>query len=483
MRTLRYVFGALVVAAAIVLPQAAQATPEWTPVTTIDSHTGAQSVRVTALGAGHFLSTWQNVAWQLVASVSSDAGATWSTPVPISAPENGGAPYRVATDGHQGVGVVWDAFDARGVTRANFSRDGGRTWLRTPQTFSDTSETAMNSDIVSGRPGEFTVTFTEHSTLDSRFHVFSRTTEGYGAQWTALHRVSGASIHGSWATVIRGPGNSLYATWMADFGSSSTVQFAVSRDEGTSWSTGVDVSTSNANASWYPAIAVTSSGRVAISWYRHVGDDWPIFASTSTDDGVSWSSEVQLSTTAGFSDSQNLSVDGSGRFVLVWHAIAGGSQIFAATSDGGVSWSSPVQVSQNGGATGPLVVRGAGGVFRCVWDEGDKIVTTTSSDGISWTPAVVISGDTRGKMGNSVATDGAYTVVAWSQDSAAAGGWVPVATGTPAFVAEPRALASTGTSVSSMLLCSLALVLVTCGGLLASLSHRRTRAPGKTLGR
>jgi hypothetical protein len=391
----------------------------------------------------------------------------------------------VAVDADGNVGVVWSGFAVHTVAQANFSSDGGKTWLSQPRTFSDDSEDANHPQIVSTGADQFTVIFAQHDTSAGFYYEYARTTTSAGNVWSSFHRVSPAGEHGQYVDTAVGADNVIFATWMSSSGSDNSLKFSKSSDRGLSWSTPIEISTVNSLASWYPEIAVSTSGHIAVTWYRHVGSEWPIFVASSSDSGQSWASETRINSTVGQGMSPQISVNKNGNFLITWRLLASGSYIFSSASDAGSTWSSENQLSSVAGAGDPTTAVTPEGKFLVVWSADQNIISSTSDDGILWSTEVSISGTTRATANYSVASDSTkYSAVAWIQDSASSGGWVPRASGTPIFQStSPVSLASTGPTLVAPALMPIAVMGLIGGAILVSLAGRNRRVKDQTSGR
>ncbi len=182
-----------------------------------------------------------------------------------------------------------------------------------------------------------------------------------------------------------------------------------------------------------------------------IGMDFDLLASTSLDDGQTWSPPVVLNSSAA-SDTGNdglpsLSTDGQGVWVVLWESTEnlGGALgidndiLFARSTDLGTTWSSAAPLDATL-ATGTEedrapIVRSDGTRFVAVWSSGDgpdgpdaDIKTAYSTDGgASWSAAASVdpdaSTDTAEDTWPRLAIDDANNVVvAWVTDEAALGG-------------------------------------------------------------
>ena len=138
----------------------------------------------------------------------------------------------------------------------------------------------------------------------------SKSTDG-GATWTTqVQDVSGAPPNclgcgwaylGAQMTLTSDAAGALYTLWNAgavDKGP-ERIYFARSTDAGRTWSAKADVSSAPANvAHAFPAIVAGAANDVRIAWMdaRAPGALWNTYYRSSTNGGVTWSTEADLST-------------------------------------------------------------------------------------------------------------------------------------------------------------------------------------------
>ncbi len=143
----------------------------------------------------------------------------------------------------------------------------------------------------------------------------SKSSNGGGTWTNTVLDVSGAppacpefscgwAYLGAQATLASDASGTLYALWNAGAVAKGPerIYFAKSTNGGSSWSAKADVSAAPANTHHaFPAIAAGAAGDVRISWMdaRAAGiglDRWNTYYRSSTNSGLTWSAEVDIST-------------------------------------------------------------------------------------------------------------------------------------------------------------------------------------------
>lgn len=155
-----------------------------------------------------------------------------------------------------------------------------------------------------------------------------------------------------------------------------------------------------------PALAVDNAGNWVAVWSsnsnfgQRTGADRDLFFSTSSDDGLTWSTPAPLNTNArsdGYSDDlqPSLATDGDDGFVAVW--TVDGIVNASVSTDSGTSWSGPAR--QMAGES-PDVAMSSSGVWVVIAvDSGNIVVqnslgaSATIGDVVANSPSVAIDND------------------------------------------------------------------------------------------
>ncbi|MBI5504643.1 MAG: exo-alpha-sialidase [Deltaproteobacteria bacterium] len=221
---------------------------------------------------------------------------------------------------------------------------------------------------------------------------------------------------------------------------------SISTDDGRTWSSMnallADASFDERFAEYVPA-AESDGADVAVvpMWYELT---WPndggrrVGILRSEDQGETWSSLIQLSSTGSDNPPGDIATDGAGNWVAVFASddSLGGTIgtdydiLFVSSSDNGLTWSAPAPVSSHAATDGgswdiePKVATDRAGTWVVAWEcqgTGDAISSTTHDLGATWSaPAVVVS-PASGYLGEfDIETDGAGN---WLVASTTHGAW------------------------------------------------------------
>lgn len=260
----------------------------------------------------------------IVMERSTDDGATWFSPVPIT---DIGHPYgvNVAIDQRGRLVVAWVAYvDGRGHVYVSNSSDAGQTW-------SDRMD--ASGDL------------------------------GVGSQIPSIAVDTQGGIHVVWHTGDNDPSSS---------STPAHVYYTRSLDKGETFEEPRRLDSSTSHAAW-PRMSIQSAGTVAVAWRdNRRNPDWDIYAAVSTDGGETFTETVVAASTAMEWDPEAF-VDPN-RVIHVAYTLPtanrGGQYVYEVSSlDGGVTWSEPKKISQESGYFSMWGYDPSSGAFWMLWKD------------------------------------------------------------------------------------------------------------------
>jgi hypothetical protein len=265
----------------------------------------------------------------LVAVQKSSDGTHWSKPVIALRLPGQTFPYmtRLVVDGRPRshrlnslyVSGVMALGQGKTQVLVSHSTDGGATWkqaaLDAVQKYPDQDELTR---IAVGKDGTAYATWLQCASPCRTAHImFSKSADG-GNMWSSPNRIAKVTMPLDWSlpnTFERaynypaiaadnsdGPhGGSLYVAMYTWTGAYLRVQVIRSSDGGTTWSQPVRLTPkTDTHDQFFPAISVSSTGKVGVSWLDRRNDpnniDYQAFAAISTDGGQSFQPNWQLTT-------------------------------------------------------------------------------------------------------------------------------------------------------------------------------------------
>lgn len=277
---------------------------------------------------------------RIIFSKSVDHGATWSTPLTVSGGTWGDKPWLATSANGQDVYVAWTT---RGNLFAAVSHNGGNSFTVPLQlTFEDRSYYFANGGAVlpngtalvvaAGYPGQGNTNKPTGPVLISVL----RTTNG-GTAWTRTDPdlvYTGVSYAtSSVATMASGGSGSLLLAYSGStaVGASGRVWVRRSTNSGATWTPKVEMTTSTGGADATSVAAVgRGNGDFRISWMDARTGGWNVWARQSSDGGLTWTNDIQVSnTTSGrpyktavgfglpYGDYHMVTINSSGKTVVV----------------------------------------------------------------------------------------------------------------------------------------------------------------------
>jgi len=247
------------------------------------------------------------------------------------------------------------------------------------------------------------------------------------AQWQPDVRLTNDSAFsftsGNNARCVTSSGNVVHVVWVGSrYWSKDKIYYKCSTDAGISWGTDTRLTYTDTNSAASPSIAVSGSV-VHVVWndqYNNANRD--LYYKRSTDAGLSWEAEIQL--TAYYVQSSFASVAVSGTVVhVVWEDYRNGRLeiYYKRSTNSGVNWGEDVRLTDNFDYAYYPSVAVSGAVVHVVWHaqhQGhDVIYYKHSADaGVNWGAVTQMSNTTIGSNSPSVAVSGSVVHLVWSDE-------------------------------------------------------------------
>ncbi len=349
-------------------------------------------------------------------SRSTDGGATFSTPKPLSNASGFSTNPRICVDSQGGINVVWQD-NAAGNYDVFFSRssDGG-VIFSAPMNLSALNDPASsaNPQIAAGAGGNISVVWESDTVTLGIF--FSHSTDG-GATFSNPMNLT-ANPTGSLAPQMAvGVDGSINVVWEDDFNFRSHIFYRRSPDGGATFPTPpTPVSNDSGNSSG-AQIAVDLNGNINVVWIDDTPGNFAIFFARSTDKGATFPSTKNVSKSIGDSSSPQVGTDANGNIFVAWQKTLSPTinhdVFFARSTDGGVTFSATQNLSNDpaGDSTFPWMTVDAAGGINLAWQDGTpskaNIFFARSVDaGATFTmPPQNLSNDSGASSGVQIASD------------------------------------------------------------------------------
>ena len=226
---------------------------------------------------------------------------------------------------------------------------------------------------------------------------YKKSTDG-GSTWTPNKRLTWNSGVSYWPDIAVDSSGYLHLVWADRTPGEFNIYYKKSMDKGATWTAGQKLSW-NSGGGIGPSIAVDASDNLHLVWYNYIDLNDEIFYKKSTDGGVTWTPSRRLTWNSGGSDVPTIAVDPSGYLHVVWEdATPLNKEIFYKKStDGGDTWAANKRLTWNSGnSAAATITADLSGNLHVVWYDntpGDyEIYYIKSADGgAAWTTSERLS--------------------------------------------------------------------------------------------
>ncbi|MBN8583823.1 MAG: T9SS type A sorting domain-containing protein [Ignavibacteria bacterium] len=185
-------------------------------------------------------------------------------------------------------------------------------------------------------------------------------------------------------------GSFLHAVWQDTRDGNTEIFYKRSTNEGVTWESDLQL-TNQPTSKALPTISSTGSS-VHIVWQENRTNDVEIYYKRSTDNGVTWESEVRLTNSSGVSQDPIIKAEGSSVNVIWRDTRSGTYEMFYKRSiDGGITWSSDTMLTAHStglASLNSLAVYGSN--LHIAWsdtrhnDDYEIFYKRSTNGGLSW---------------------------------------------------------------------------------------------------
>jgi hypothetical protein len=296
---------------------------------------------------------------------SVDGGLSWGPDTQISNNVYFSTNPSISISG-SAVIVVWDD-DRDGNTNKeiyyNRSSDAGSSWGTDTRLTND--PVASENPCVSVSGSLVFVTWADNR-ISGPGGYYIRSTDG-GINWGAE-----TPFGGTWSPAVSVSGQVIHVVWTDGRGNHPGIYYKRSPDGGTTW--GADTPLTNNDVAFSDSPSLSVSGldvHVAFRDNRNsTGTGYEIFHKHSTDGGITWDADIQLSNSHVTVYNPSVSVSGSGVHVVWTDNHEGNFEIYYDRSqDRGQSWETVTRLTNNTAVSFyPFVAASKSGV-HVIWQE------------------------------------------------------------------------------------------------------------------
>ena len=260
----------------------------------------------------------------------------------------------------------------------------------TPPAAVSAGEPGHSASIVVAADGSITAVWVYDGPVNAS--IVTATSNDDGASWGTPQTISAAGASTASPEVAALGGDTLVAMWQRY--SPTTIQASTSLDGGVTWSAPYDLPAPGIEQ-YYPDLA-SDGTRVVVTFSRYLGGTFSGIRAMTTTDGITWSPEVAVAGTVGWSNFPRVSVSGLSA-TAVWSGDDGTTSTLrtSSSSDGGLTWG-PEQIISvpERYVFNPQLVRSADNTLTVVWTGftgADWHEYAASSAGGAWTGPLLLS--------------------------------------------------------------------------------------------
>ncbi|MCP4594162.1 MAG: exo-alpha-sialidase, partial [bacterium] len=425
---------------------------------TTDSSHDAEA-QVMTDGSGDWVAVWRadesisgtGTDQDIFVAHSADNGASWAAPALLNTngttdSGNDWSP-QVASDGSGNWVSVW--YSDENLPGAGTDNDIFVTTFSLVPGFSPTAalNTNANTDsaedsfvkMASDDAGNWVAVWQSEEdlggTIGGDWDILVATSADYGGTWSApaaLNTSADSDVNDDAKPVIATDGD---GTWIAlwhsyedlggTLGTDGDILFALSTDDGVSWTAPAPVNTNAATDTGHDGsakLATDGLGNWVAVWVSYddlggaIGTDPDILVATSSDDGTTWTAPAALNSqaatdAAALDYAVHIDTDGAGNWVVVWDSAndaVGGNQagmdiMVSRSSDNGASWTAMAVLNSNAFANSATdtyctIAPDSAGNWLAVWQcnsfgsaDYDILVSRSTDAGATWSAAALLN--------------------------------------------------------------------------------------------
>lgn len=298
---------------------------------------------------------------------STDGGTTWTGSKRLTWTSGSSAGATLAVDSSDNLYVAWHDFTpGNAEIYYKKSTDGGNTWTgnkRVTWSQGGSYEPALAFDS-----SAYLHLLWSNATPGNNEIYYKKSTNG-GASWSASKRLTWTETWSGGLAIAVDSADKLYAFWYDYAPGNGEIYYTKSTDGGSTWAAGQRL-TWTSGISYFPAVAVDSSGILSLAWEDNTPGSYEIFYKRSTDGGATWTAGRRLSPTPGDCTAPAIADDFFGNPIVVWPESTPGHYdlYYIKSTDGGVTWATSQRLTWTpGDSCSPAMVKGAGKTVHLAW--------------------------------------------------------------------------------------------------------------------
>jgi hypothetical protein len=179
-----------------------------------------------------------------------------------------------------------------------------------------------------------------------RYNLFYVKSANWRVGWSQETQLTANKSANLGVSACQTADGAVWVVWASDRTGNYDLYYKVSSDLGVSWSSDTQL-TSDSGKDLKPVICQMSDESIWIVWSSSRSGGYDIYAKTSSDNGASWSNAIRLTVDSSLDKMPSIAQMSDGAVWVVWASDRTGNYdlYYKVSSDLGVSWSSDTQLT------------------------------------------------------------------------------------------------------------------------------------------
>jgi hypothetical protein len=309
------------------------------------------------------------------------------------------------------VHIVWSDYRDNRYSEIYYKRsiDGGVNWDLDRRLTCDTTPSGSPSVAVSGM--DVHVAWEDWRDDYWGEIYYKRSIDG-GATWCPDTRLSYGRDR-SWHSCIAVAGPNVHVVWLDQRDLYHQIYYTRSTDEGVTWEPENRLTNTNSSNYLKPSIAVSGS-KVHVVW-----DDTKLFYKRSTDGGATWGPDTAIVNGPSFSAQPSIALSGANVHVTWWdYRDRNVEMYYKKSTDEGLTWGSDIRLTNDTASSESPSIASSGSNVHLVWfDQRDgnyELYYKRSTDsGTTWSLDTRLTNDSAYSRNPSVVVSGPVVHLLW----------------------------------------------------------------------
>ncbi|MBN2240076.1 MAG: exo-alpha-sialidase, partial [Dehalococcoidales bacterium] len=208
----------------------------------------------------------------------------------------------------------------------------------------DDVNTDCSSSICTASDGTLWIAW--ESDRSGNYDIWYKTSSDNGKTWSSEFQLTTDTSNDLGPDIYQTTDGDVWVFWYSYRSGNFDIWYTITNDGGISWADPVQF-TFNTDEDMQPSVTQTSDGRLLVTWSSLRSENWDIWYRESTNDGLSWSYPIRITTDSELDMEPSIIQMNDGQIWIVWASYRSGHfEIWQKSSnDNGQTWSSANQIT------------------------------------------------------------------------------------------------------------------------------------------